>query len=141
MLTAHALHLLTLPDRYGAPLAEYYYAAEDSLLYVRWHGQLTAAEVIRGLQQGAQWRGQLSFQRILNDKLDSGGDWSDALPWLQYEWLPQAVAVGVRAMAYVLSDDLEGRIVSGEFVEAAQEHLNVALFSDLNSAQRWLLTQ
>ena len=141
MLTAHAVHLLTLPDRYGAPLAEYYYTAEEALLYVRWHGQLTAAEVIRGVQQGAQWRGQFTFRRILNDKLDSGGDWSDALPWLQYEWLPQAVAVGVQAMAYALSPDLQGRMASGEFMAAVQEHLNVALFTDLEEAQRWLLTQ
>lgn len=141
MQTASAVHLLTLPDRYGAALSEYYYFPEDALLYVRWHGQLTAAEVIQGVQQGAQWRGQYAFQRILNDKRDSGGDWSDALPWLQYEWLPQAVAAGIRAMAYVQSNDLEGAIVSREFVENVQEHLNVALFTDLKQAQRWLLTQ
>ena len=137
MLTDNALHLLTLPDRYGVPLSDYYFCAEHALLYVRWHGQLTAAEVIRGVQVGAQWRGQYVFKRVLNDKRDAGGDWSDALPWLQYEWLPQAT--GIRAMAYVLSPDLDGRTVSQEFMVAAQEYMRVALFTDEDEALAWLL--
>ena len=65
------------------------------------------------------------FSRILNDKRDTGGDWSEALPWLQYEWLPQAVASGVRAMAYLFSPDLEAQLVSHEFVAAVQEHIQI----------------
>ena len=141
MLTAQAVHLLALPDHYGAPLAEYFFVPTDAMLYVRWHGQLTAAEVIRGVQEGARWRGVHTFRRVLNDKRDSGGDWSDALPWLQYEWLPEAVAAGIQAMAYVLSPDLEGRIVSQEFVEAVQARLKVALFTNEAEAMRWLQAQ
>ena len=138
MLTANATLLLSLPDSYGAPLAEYYYLPEHAELYVRWHGQLTAAEVIAGVKEASQWRGQLAIERILNDKRDTGGDWSEALPWLQYEWLPQAVAAGVRAMAYILSSDIEAKWVSQEFVEAVRPKLNVALFTTENEAQRWL---
>ena len=141
MLTATAIHLLSLPDSYGAPLAEYFYFPDNSELYVRWHGQLTAAEVIRGVQAASRWRGQHHFQRILNDKRDTGGDWSEALPWLQYEWLPVAVAAGVRAMAYILSPDFEAQIVSQEFVESVSPRLNVALFTSEAEAQSWLAAQ
>ena len=141
MLTDKATLLLTLPDSYGAPLAEYYHLPDHAELYVRWHGQLTAAEVIRGVKEAEQWRGQYTFKRVLNDKRDTGGDWSEALPWLHYEWLPQAVASGVRAMAYILSPDFEAQIVSQEFVEATVPYLNVALFTTESEAQQWLEQQ
>lgn len=141
MVTTDTLHLLTLPDRYGAPLADYYYLPDDALLYVRWHGQLTADEVIEGVKAGAQWRGQHAYHRVLNDKRDTGGDWSDALPWLQYEWLPQAVAAGLRDMAYIFPPDFEARFVSREFVLALRAQLNIALFTNEADAQRWLRAQ
>ena len=141
MLTATAIPLLSLSDSYGAPLAEYFLLPDSAELYVRWHGQLTAAEVIRGVQAASQWRSQYSFERILNDKRDTGGDWSEALPWLQYEWLPLAVAAGIRAIAYILSPDLEAQIVSQEFVEAVGSRLNVALFTTEAEAQSWLVAQ
>jgi len=141
MLLADATHLLTLPDGYGAPLAEYYHFPARSLVYVRWHGQLTGGEVIRGAQQAILLREKYSYERVLNDKRDTGGDWSEALPWLEYEWLPQAVAGGLRAMAYILSPDLTAQIVSQEFVEAVRPHLAVQLFTSEEDAQRWLQTQ
>ena len=138
MLTAEAVHLTTLPDSYGAPLAEYYYRAETALLYIRWHGQLTAAEIIRGVEGAMLLLAAHPFRRVLNDKRDTGGDWSEALPWLQYEWLPRAVAEGIQAIAYILSPDLPAQVVSLEFVESVQPHLHVSLFTSEAEAQRWL---
>ena len=132
---------LTLEDAQGAILAEYLFFPADELLYVRWHGHLTGAEVIRGVEQGAKWHEQLAYSLILNDKSSTGGDWSDALPWLEYEWLPKAVAAGVRAMAYVFSPDRENRFVTQEFVLAMRPHLAIQLFDDLDLALAWLLKQ
>ena len=59
-----------------------FYPAEE-LLYMHWHGHLTGATIIRGVEQATHWRDQLHYSFILNDKSDSGGDWSDALPGLR----------------------------------------------------------
>ena len=112
MLIAEAVHLTTIADGYGAPLAEYYFFPDNMLLYICWHGQLTAAEVIRGVMEGTRLLEQHAFKRVLNDKRDTGGDWSEALPWLEYEWLPKAVAAGLRAIAYILSPNLDAQIVT-----------------------------
>ena len=133
--------LLSLTDDHGAPLAEYFYYPEHELLYVRWHGQLTGAQLIRGVQHGAQWRDQLRYSLILNDKSDTGGDWSDALPWLQYEWLPQALATGMRAMAYLFSPDRENQFASHEFIAALRPHIAIEQFDNLETALTWLVQQ
>ncbi|GAA4371002.1 hypothetical protein GCM10023185_46040 [Hymenobacter saemangeumensis] len=141
MLATDYTHLLTLPDAHGAPLAEYLHYPADELLHVRWHGQLTSTEVIRVVQHGGQWRQQLTYTRLLNDKRDAGGDWSEALPWLQYEWLPQALAVGIKALAYVLSPRHENGLATQQFVQAVRPHLAIELFDDLDEAVAWLRRQ
>ncbi|OGX85782.1 hypothetical protein BEN47_14405 [Hymenobacter lapidarius] len=141
MLSGPSTQLLTLQDDHGLALAEYSFYPADELLHVRWHGHLTGAEVIRGVRQGEQWRDQLRFSLILNDKSNTGGDWSDALPWLQYEWLPVAVAAGVKALAYVFSPDLENQFATQKFVAALRPHMAIELFEDWDVALAWLQQQ
>ena len=133
--------LFTLEDAHGAALAKYLFYPAEELLYVHWHGHLTGAEIIRGVEQATHWRDQLHYSFILNDKSDSGGDWSDALPWLQYEWLPTAVQAGVKAIAYLFPPDFEHRFASQDFVEAVRPYLAIELFDDLETAVAWLAIQ
>ena len=141
MLSGPPTQLLTLKDDLGSDLAEYFFYPGDELMYVRWHGHLTGDAIIRGVEQGGKWRDQFNYTYLLNDKSDTSGDWSDALPWLQYEWLPQALEAGVRAMAYVFSPDRENLFVTQEFVLAVRPHIAIELFEDLDLALAWLLEQ
>ena len=141
MLTGPCTQLLRLDDAHQAALAEYFSYPDDDLLYVRWHGHLTGPEVILGAQQGARWRGQLRYSRILSDTRDSSGDWTEALPWLTYEWLPLALEGGVQALAYVFSPAHENLFASRQFVAAMRPHLAIRAFEDLDAAAAWLLAQ
>ena len=141
MLSGPPTQLLSLRDKLGSDLAEYFIYPEDELLYVHWHGHLNGDAVVRGVEQSTQWREQFHYAYILNDKSDTSGDWSDALPWLQYEWLPQALEAGVRAMAYVFSPEREHRFASQELTEALRPHMAIELFEDLNLALEWLEQQ
>jgi hypothetical protein len=138
MVAIDSRPVLSLTDRYGASLAEFYYLSAGAIIYVHWHGNLTAAEVIRGVEEGSKLLAIYPFVRVLNDKRDTTGDWSEALPWLQYEWLPQAVAGGIRAIAYLLSPDLESQIVSQDFVDAVSPQVHVSLFLHEEPARLWL---
>ncbi|MDO7875829.1 hypothetical protein Q5H93_13890 [Hymenobacter sp. ASUV-10] len=141
MSSAEPTLLLALTDDHGAPLAEYFHYPADELLYVRWHGQLNADVVIKGSQQGRNWREAMRYTRVLNDKSDTGGDWREALPWLQYEWLPLALGAGIRAMAYVFSPDRDNRFASQEFINTIRPHMAIELFDDVDTALAWLRTQ
>ncbi|MET4075045.1 hypothetical protein [Hymenobacter sp. UYCo722] len=141
MVATDTKPVLALNDRHGAPLAEFYYLPQSQVLYVQWHGNLTADEVIRGVSMGTKLMATYPFTRVLNDKRTTSGDWSEALPWLEYEWLPLAVAAGVRAIAYLLSPDLESQIVTQDFMAAISRQLHTALFLHEEPARRWLLQQ
>lgn len=105
-----------LADQHGDPLVELSHYPEENLLYLCWHGHLTADEVIRVTKLGLEQQVRMRYRRVLNDKRDTSGDWHEALPWLQYEWLPQATAAGLCALGYVLSADLGHQLVSQNFV-------------------------
>ena len=141
MVATDTKPVLTLNDRYGASLAEFYYLPQSQVLYIKWHGNLTADEVIRAVSAGTKLLATHPFTRVLNDKRATSGDWSEALPWLEYEWLPLAVAEGVRAIAYLLSPDLESQIVSQEFMNNIGRQVHTALFMHEEPARLWLMQQ
>ena len=138
MFTTPVLHLTTLADKFGAPLVDIYYVEADALLFLHWHGHVTADEIVQAATKGGQWRGQYSYQRILNDKRAAGGEWSEALPWMLYEWTPRAVAFGIRAMADIVTRDIGYQPVNEAFAEAVRGQLPVAVFTDVAEALRWI---
>ncbi|RYY14923.1 MAG: hypothetical protein EOO36_13430 [Cytophagaceae bacterium] len=131
--------LLDLHDTHGALLAEFDTVPAARLLYVRWHGHLTAGTVIQGTQAAMQLRHADSAPLLLlNDKSLTSGDWSDALPWLNYEWLPGAVAAGLKAVAYVRSPDPTSQTGTQEFINAVRLQLPLGIFHAAAPAFKWL---
>lgn len=132
--------LLDLPDAHGSLLAEFDFFPDQRLLYVRWHGHLTAETVIEGVQAGARLRHNGAAPLLLlNDKSQTSGDWSDALPWLQYEWLPLAATSGLKAVAYAYSPDPTSQASSWEFIKAVRLLVPLGLFTSAAPAWKWLL--
>ncbi|RZK19902.1 MAG: hypothetical protein EOO56_13405 [Hymenobacter sp.] len=134
-----AHRLLDLHDAHGALLAEFDFIPETRTLYVRWHGHLTAAAVIEGTQAAMQLRHQGEAPHLLlNDKSLTSGDWSDALPWLHYDWLPEAAAGGLKAVAYVRSPDPASQTGTREFIDAVRLLLPLGVFPAATPAWKWL---
>jgi len=140
---APATRLLSLPDAYGAPLADFDHYPTLDLLHVGWHGHLTTEALVRGVEAGMQlFDSQNPPSRILSNHALVTGDWADALPWLQYEWLPVAQARGVRALAHVLAPDTASQLISypgsAEFTAAITQAMHTASFRNLGPAWQWL---
>ncbi|RZK32676.1 MAG: hypothetical protein EOO57_14725 [Hymenobacter sp.] len=137
-LPTHRLH--DLYDAHGALLAEFDFFPEPKLLYVRWHGHLTAAAVIEGTQAAMRLRHAGEAPRLLlNDKSLTSGDWSEALPWLQYEWLPEVAKAGLLAVGYVYSPDPTSQNGSQDFIKAVRLVLPLSVFHAAAPAWKWLL--
>ncbi|TGE29653.1 hypothetical protein [Hymenobacter metallicola] len=131
----------TVLDAHGQPIASFRIYPEQQLLYIRWTGNLTGAEVVRVATAAGPVQQQYRCPLLLNDKTDSTGEWSEALPWLEYEWLPQAIESGLRAFAYVFSPDMHNQGISIEFADRVAQHLPIQLFYDVSSAWEWLRRQ
>lgn len=140
-MVTHPRLLSTIPDAYGKLLIEYWHYEAEQVLYTRWHGNLTAEEVIKGAEHAATLLSTLHCPLLLNDKHHSSGDWSEAMTWLEYEWLPRALKEGLKAIAYVFAPDVSNQIVSVEFAKRAEQHLAIRLFYSVPAAWGWLRRQ
>ena len=90
----------------------------------------------KGLHRRKEGR---STPYVINDKSCATGDWTDAMPWLEYEWLPQTVANGLKAMAYVVSADMYTYMAGFDFYQRMREVLPLRLFSTVEEARAWLV--
>ena len=142
MLPASPLLVQHLPDffdAHGALLAEFDFYPDQQLMHVRWHGHLTAAAVVAGTRAGIALRQHgAAPRRLLDDKSLASGDWTEALPWLQYEWLPLALAAGLSAVAYVLSPDPTTKTSTLSFTEAVRPLVPLGIFQEAGDAHHWL---
>lgn len=141
--TALATRLLRLPDLHGALLADFDHFPTLDLLHIRWHGHLTPDALVQGAQAGlALFAGQPLPRRLLTNHSQVTGEWAEALPWLQYEWLPEVAGRGVRALAHVLAKSNTSHFVSyqgsQEFTLAVKQAMCAASFRNLEPAWQWL---
>ena len=137
--------LLSLRDPHGAPLADFDWYPTLDLLEVDWHGHLTATSLVLAIQTGIDlvlFNGRNLPRRVLTNHSKASGNWEEALPWLQYDWLPSAQARGLQMLAHVVSPDPASRLNQPEhldFVEALQQTLHVQSFHHLSPARHWLM--
>ncbi|WP_084539093.1 hypothetical protein [Hymenobacter daecheongensis] len=130
-----------LHDEYGLPLLRYTYYPAEQLLHTQWYGNLTADSVIFGAQTTLVLAQQLGYAYLLNDTSQTTGDWSEAMAWLEYEWLPQAQEYGLRACAYVYTQNMDNQLMALDFLTHLEAYLPIKPFPDLEAARAWLLQQ
>lgn len=138
------VRLLGLRDPHGAPLADFDWYPTLALLEIGWHGHLTATSLVLAIQAGSdlvEFAGPNLPRRLLTNHSRASGSWEEALPWLQYDWLPSARARGLRMLAHVISPDPASRLTQPDhldFVETMQQTLRVQSFHHYPPAWHWL---
>jgi hypothetical protein len=128
-----------LRDEHGAPLLRQLYYSPEQLLCGQWFGNLTSESVIAGGKACLLGMQQVRPALVLNDKSVATGDWTEAMDWLEYEWLPLAQQYGMRAFAYVFSPDMHNQLAALEFFTRVRPHVAIKLFYDGDTAHAWLL--
>lgn len=139
--------LLSLRDAHGAPLADFDWHPAFDLLHVCWHGHLTAASLVHGAHIGLSLN---SFKeaglprRLLTNHEQASGSWEEALPWLQYDWLPRAQTQGLARLAHVVSPDPASHFTEPDHLELAaalRQAFRAKSFRHPALAWHWLTQQ
>ena len=134
--------VLDVMDKHGTLLAEFDFFPEQQLLWVRWFGYLTQEIVVEVTEAGVALRTHgLAPQRLLSDESQATGDWHEALPWMQYHWLPDAVQQGLQAMAFVLSRTPTSAPNYWGFLQQARLSIAYEVFPTPQAAWHWLVRQ
>jgi hypothetical protein len=115
-----------------------FFDEEKDEVIVKWTGHMNAEDVLMAAKAYLGLQEKWKCGKLLNDKSHVTGDWEDANNWLEYEWLPEAVHLGLRRFAHVLSPDFQQVASAKDMIERFSEHCEAALFWDLEQAEKWL---
>lgn len=112
----------------------------EHFIEAKWQGHLTADDVITAGTAYLAFLKKNPCPKLLNDKSDVSGDWTDADAWLEFEWLPQIIDAGLRCITHVYSDDMLSLISERDLYKMASPLLKMENFSDRDQAVNWLLS-
>ena len=104
----------------------------------RWYGHLTADNVVAAANAYLSVMQKVSKPKLLNNKSDATGDWSEANDWLEFEWLPKAYQAGLRCMAHVYSNNMFSRLSSRDLIQRLAPHVKIRSFDNRATAEDWL---
>ncbi|WP_237587010.1 STAS/SEC14 domain-containing protein [Pontibacter russatus] len=106
----------------------------------KWAGHITADDVITAAQVFLLLLQKTAVPKLLNNKTDASGDWSEANDWLEFEWLPKALEAGFHRLAHVYSNNMFSRLSARDLYLRLGPRISMRTFSDREAAEAWLLS-
>lgn len=106
----------------------------------KWSGHITADDVVTAAQVYLALLEKTPVSKLLNDKTDASGDWSEANDWLEFEWMPKAIQAGLRCLAHVYSSNMFSRLSARDLYQRLTPSISIQNFSDREAAEAWLLS-
>lgn len=132
-----------LKDQGGNVFLTLEYLKDKDMFYAAWFGSYLSVEQVK---QGAllylDEMDRYPTPKLLNDNRQLEGVWDEANEWLAVEWMPVAIAKGLKKFAHIYSPDLYARL-SAEFMQDNSrqfpEGFDLRLFDNQEDAEKWLL--
>ncbi|TPE43548.1 hypothetical protein [Pontibacter mangrovi] len=74
----------------------------------------------------------------LNDNTKLVGRWDDSVNWIEKEWMPQAIAAGLRYYAHVANQESFAAASAADMETRTHGLFEMRIFDDVESAKDWL---
>lgn len=126
---------------HGLPVLRYELENGGSVLHVEWQAGPPLEDVKLGFQALIELLRVHRCPIILSDSNGGSGDWSDLIPWVRYEFLPPAIACGVRCLADVLPLDPANSFSVYQWREQTKGLLIHGVFNNLKTAREWIVNE
>ena len=121
----------------GKVYYELTYDKTNNWLYANWIGFTTAAELKVAADRYLEVLKETGCLYLLNDNRQLTGPWTEANEWIANDWMPRALAAGLRCFAHVVSPNIFGAM-SAKDLETRMEGFSMRLFQDIEDARAWL---
>ena len=112
---------------------------EQNIIDTLWYGYASKNDLKKACSVGLELLEEVKCPYKLNDNSQFTGPWSDAITWLEEEWLPRAMKAGVKYLAHVASSNSFGEH-AGEVMQISKigQNLEVCIFDNRDKALEWL---
>jgi hypothetical protein len=104
-----------------------------------WNGYVSSEEVIEAVKKVMKDFDQTTFTKSLNDSSKGEGSWDEANEWLAQNWIPYAIAGGLKKFAFVVSPDIFSSMSSEDLTTRVPgTGFEMKTFQTRNDAASWL---
>jgi hypothetical protein len=111
---------------------------KEGWLHNQWTGYISAEDVIEAVKRIIDTFG-VNYSKMLNDNSKGEGSWEEANSWLAQNWIPKAIAGGLKKFAFVVAQDVFSAMSSEELATIIPEAgFEMRTFSELSDAEAWL---
>lgn len=122
-------------------LGEVYFTSSfdnaNGWVYNEWKGEVTVDEVIEACVVSIEYLEEQKSPKILNDNSQLKGSWDEANEWIAQNWMPRALAAGLKKFAHITSPDVFGALSAEELVTQAKD-FEMRIFNNRAEAKAWL---
>ncbi|MEM9828987.1 MAG: STAS/SEC14 domain-containing protein [Bacteroidota bacterium] len=129
--------IISVKNALGNDLIQIEYDEANGWLYTRWIGDLTVEDVETGGEKMLEQVKEKSCQKVLNDNRDVIGSWDEANEWIAQNWMPRALAAGLKKFAHVISPDIFSALSAEEMITQVNG-FEMRIFEDEEEAKSWL---
>jgi hypothetical protein len=107
--------------------------------YSNWIGFVTVEEVIKGCELGLQFMKGWPNDKLLNDNSEISGPWSGANEWIANQWMPQALKLGLKKFAHIVSPNFFSQLSAKQLVTKIEaSNFEMRIFESRKDAEDWL---
>ena len=79
-----------------------------------------------------------SSSYMLNDNRHVVDSWSATNDWIAQNWMPQALVMGLKHFAHIVSPGIFGQASAAEMITRVGSQFEMRLFEDVEKAKAWL---
>ncbi|RSK45215.1 hypothetical protein [Hymenobacter rigui] len=110
----------------------------NNWIYNDWQGLLSPGSVLEGCMGVLDILQRTQCAYMLNDNRRVLGSWQQANEWIEQEWIPKALAAGLRYHAHVVAPGVFGQAAAEDMHLRVGNSFHMRLFEQLDDAQTWL---
>ncbi len=114
----------------------YYY--EEGFLHIDWQGYINVEEVKEGCELIFEAVQSKQCYQAINDNRKVKGTWTQAIKWLEQNFMPRLVQIGVQKVAFLYAPHQSARYSVDRLLEVNDQY-QAQTFEEFKMATNWLI--
>lgn len=114
------------------------YDTVNNWIYNNWLGYVSPNNVKLGSLAVLEAFQEYKTPYGLNNNIELVGRWDESVDWIEKEWMPKAVAAGLRCYAHVANKESFAAPSAAAMQSRSQDMFDMRVFDNLESAKKWL---
>jgi hypothetical protein len=125
-------------DSDGRVFYEAHVNPQSNCIYSTWNGFVNVENVKKACLAGLDLLKKYKCPYLINDNSNLRGPWQQANEWIETIWIPQAITLGLRYFAHIISSDIFGQLSAKDLEKKAVGIFNMRLFENVEQAEVWI---